>query len=39
VSFAAADWDENSGGNFFFIPNGALDAGSAPCVGGLASLA
>jgi aromatic-L-amino-acid decarboxylase len=28
VSFAAAGWDKTSGGNFAYIPNGALDAGT-----------
>jgi aromatic-L-amino-acid decarboxylase len=28
VRFAAAGWDKTSGGNFSFIPNGALDAGA-----------
>lgn len=27
VRFAGAGWDKTSGGNFSFIPNGALDAG------------
>ncbi len=28
VRFAAAGWDKTSGGNFSFIPNGALDSGT-----------
>lgn len=28
VTIAAAGWDKTSGGNFSFIPNGALDAGA-----------
>jgi len=29
VRFAAAGWDKTSAGNFSFIPNGSLDAGTA----------